>query len=107
MEKLSHWLHLSNIGTNRENSFLSSRIVFSYLSFRYNKDETFGDLYPGPIDGVYTPQPMDRSYTPQNIDMTLNGLQNNSRATPVRPKSSRAQSRADVTLQVGTVIQTL
>ncbi|XP_060564852.1 uncharacterized protein LOC132724059 isoform X4 [Ruditapes philippinarum] len=66
----------------------------------YNSDDILDEIYPGPIEGVYTPQPMDARITPQyDDDSPIVG-----RISSARPKSrlrtsGRPQSRLDVGVQ--------
>lgn len=80
---------------------MAGRFYTSYDVYRdYNSDELLNDIYPGPIDGVYTPQPMDGRFTPQfEMSSPVNG-----RVSSARPKSrlrtpGRPPSRAEVGVQ--------
>ncbi|XP_045186985.2 uncharacterized protein LOC123544906 isoform X4 [Mercenaria mercenaria] len=80
---------------------MPGRFYTSYDVYRdYNSDELLNDIYPGPVDGVYTPQPMDGRITPQFEDMSPA----NGRVSSGRPKSrlrsaGRPPSRLDVGVQ--------
>ena len=78
--------------------------TFNWFVFSYNSDDILDEIYPGPIEGVYTPQPMDARITPQSevVSPVLG------RVSSARPKSrlrtsGRPPSRVEVGVQVSSV----